>query len=405
MNILTFGSCMSHITAGHMRTIFGANVLSSVTSVRSDIFYHYYIAKDKQIIPRKLIEENLIISKEFENDPNYISPNRLLDYQYPDAEGRYSFSRQTYEKIKNKKFDIMIIDNHVDISSKLSYWKHDDQYKESPILLRKQDYENFDDYFTLGEQLSCSKSIEYINLIIDFCKLHQPNLKVYFINYPYNTYVNNSKRQTKARLFERTFQRNDITIIPAPTVPKLYQKENDPAHFQSEIYISLAGYISVDFDLKMNKDRVYNFLNNGQLIEENEDSIEVPEIGFNEDSSWSVALSIFEYATEKQFNFILGKFGVLDGSVLRRRNYLEFRTSGGDYISGVEFKLGCVNNIAVIYNKGDLLFYCNGNTSKVNNCFSKFQCNRIGNSYSSQYNSSSVIKDIGIWEKIFHMMK
>lgn len=396
MNVLSFGSCLSGNIANLMKKTYGSSVLSSVSGVRSDILYHYHIAKDKDIIPRSYIDGKLIQTTSNLNDPNYVSPDKLLEYQYPEK-SKFSTSANFIEDIKTKKIDLMILDNHIDLSAKLSYPTQYKDFSNSPIFLRKQDYINFDDFFTLGEQLTCSESIYYINKLIDFVKSYHPDLNIYFINYPYNTYILNEKRQSKARLYEKIFFRDDITIVPSPTIQKNMQKENDPSHFQSEIYTSLAGFVFFDFEQKNKKYKFYDFMKKGHLIENADDTITFSELSFDENSSWSVALTVFEYPTEKQFNFLVGKKGVLDGSILRRKNILELRTSTGNYIGGVEFKLGTINNIAIVYNKGNLIFYCNENFYEINNCYTSFACNNLGNSYNSKYDSVCIVNNFSIW--------
>lgn len=400
MNVISYGSCLSNITVSIMHKMFGIKVLSTIANVRSDQFYHYFIAKDRLMIPRKYIESNLISSDTFENDPNYVPYQQMLDYQYPETLGQRGLAKSNFfNVIEREKIDIVIIDNYVDMSAKLSYPKQYDQYKDSPIMIRKQDFSNYDDFFVLGEQLEYHRSIYYFNEIVKYIKSFQPNVKIYFLHYPYNTYVNNYARQKKARAFERAFHNDDITIIPAPNIAPLYRKENDPAHFQMEVYNALAGFIYYNYEINNKIPKINQFFNESKVFEDSNDSVSFPTLYFMQDDSWSVAVKIYEYKNDKQFNFFLGQKGSSNSSVLRRREQLEFRASDGEYIGGINFYMHTINEVVITYNNGEFIFYNNGLKSKPIYHFTEVTFNKIGNSYAQSYDVPSVISSVSVWNK------
>lgn len=400
MNVISFGSCLSNITVSIMYKMFGIKVLSTIANVRSDQFYHYFIAKDKIMIPREYIENNLISLSENENDPNYVPYQQMLDYQYPETLGQRGLAKTNFfDAIYKEKVDVVIIDNYVDISAKLSYPKQYDQYKDSPIMIRKQDFSNYDDFFVLGEQLDYHQSIYYFNELVKYIKSFQPDVTIYFIHYPYNTYVNNYERQKKARAFERLFKNANITIVPAANIPPLYRKENDPAHFEMEVYNTLAGFIYYNYEVNKNRPSINNFFNRSKVFENREDSVVISPCHFKKDDSWSVAVNIYEYQNDKQFNFFLGQKGSADSSMLRRREQLEFRTSDGIYIGGVDFFMHTINEAVITYDNGEFLFYNNGLKSKPIYHPTESVFNMIGNTYAQSYDVPSLISSVSVWNK------
>lgn len=155
----------------------------------------------------------------------------------------------------NQEIDVIIIDNFVDMSTMLSYPK-DMSYKDSPILLRFRDFDNYDEYFTRGEELTVKESIFYFEEVIEFFHKKVPNASIYFIGFPYNTFSNNPMRITKGENFEKLFQSKIATVLPSPHVPIFLQIEDNPSHFNDLFYISLAGYIHFNEQLKFTKNGV-----------------------------------------------------------------------------------------------------------------------------------------------------
>ena len=77
VNIVTFGSCLSRLTAAQLTTIFSYKVLNHIAQIRSDNFVNYYITKSQEMIPYSYYT-NLIYQEGREAEAN-----KILQTQYP----------------------------------------------------------------------------------------------------------------------------------------------------------------------------------------------------------------------------------------------------------------------------------------------------------------------------------
>lgn len=247
LSICTFGSCLSDLSVTRMISRFGGGRnLFHVNRTRSDQFFHYHVKKDRQIIPRTYIDNNLKSKHESSDDPNYISPEEMLNSQYG-TKGKQSIDA-LFQVLHNEQLDIIVLDNYVDMGAAVSYPKKEG-YENSPIFLRKFDYSNYDDFFRFGKKLTNTESSYYFKEIIHHFRTLQPNAIIYFLHYPYNTYVDNPKRQIRAMEFEDIFQSklDGVVIVPAFHIAKTFQIEDDPSHFDDSIYVAYGGFIYADF--------------------------------------------------------------------------------------------------------------------------------------------------------------
>ncbi len=400
MKIGSMGSCLSSMLIRKIMQRFGGQHLFHIARHRSDQFYYYYVAKDKDIVPRSYIEDNLNVLIEKSEDPNFVSLDEMLNDQYEKI-GQYgvSHNKRLFEVLMNEKLDIIVLDNFLDIGTFLSYPKLDG-YEKSPVLLRKKDFSNYDDYFTNDGKLPPGKSAFYFQEIIKYLKYLQPDASIYFVHYPYNTYDNNLERQIRAREFEDLFHTDIATIIPAPYISKSFQIKNDPAHFDDSIYTALGGFVYFHYKacVKQEKNRV--LLQKGKRFNSPEDYFQIPLIAFNSDSSWSIAIKIYEFKNDELFNFFLGKRGVCNLSILRRKNLLEFRADDGTYVGGVEFCHEVLNHVVVVYDKGSFTFYNNGNVSTDIYHSTSASFDAIGSGYDGKsHEYPCQIFQVSFWDK------
>ncbi len=363
MKIGSIGSCLSNVLANRMISRFGGEKLFHVYRNRSDQFYHYYIKKDKTIVPRKYVEDNLEILLENQDDPNFVSPTEMLDNQYEKL-GKHGIvnDKNLFEILTKEKLDIIILDNYTDMGAILSYPKLDN-YETSPIFLRKHDYSNYDKYFTFGKLLSVEESAFYFNEIINYLTTLQPTAFIYFLHYPYTPFVNNQKRQMRARNFERIFKSSKATMVPAATIQEMFQLENDPSHYEDSIYVAYGGFIYFDYLKRKKSEFMYLLSDKGKYFNDSESYYSIPILPFAAETSWTAAIKIYEFNNDKQFNFFLGERGTNNLSILRRNNFLEFRADDSTYVGGVEFYKEMLNHVVVVYDKGNFTFCNNGNVS------------------------------------------
>ncbi|WP_345976585.1 LamG-like jellyroll fold domain-containing protein [Sulfurimonas sp. HSL3-7] len=400
MNVITIGSCLSDMTANRAVIRFGGKRLGNVVHHRSDQFYHYYVKADKKQIPRKCIEQSLNPIEINSDDPNYVSFEAMLNNQYEGiGQHRTVEKYDFFDVLQNEKVDVFILDNYVDMSGRLSYPKFE-EYSESPVFLRKNDFENYDDFFTLGDKISLENSAFYFREIITFLKATQPTASIYFIHYPYNTYEKNPKRQERAKEFEALFKSNEATIIPAPFIKKQFQLENDPAHFHDSIYVALAGFIHFHYEIHSHQAEVQQLLKLGKKFNGPEDYFPIPEIAFNADDSWTAAIKIYEFENDQLFNFFFGQRGTRNKSIVRRKNRLEFRADDDQYVGSVEFLTKTLNEVVVVYDEGKFIFYNNGKSSDVIEHPTSAVFDAIGSGYNGkQHEQPCLIETAAIWKK------
>lgn len=382
MKIASFGSCLSSMVVSRMINRFGGERLAHISRYRSDQYYFYHIVKDRDIIPRCFIDEKLCVIEQGVTDTNYIPPTVMLDDQY-----------SLFDSNNCDGADILVLDNYIDLGGILSYPKKDG-YMNSPIFLRKNDYKNYEEYFSFGEKLSNIDSAKYFKEIIRHFKSINPSVIIYFLHYPYNTYVNNSSRQDRAKEFESLFDDNDAVIVPSAIIKQNFQIKNDPAHFDDSVYVAYSGFIYLDSRIKRKyqcEQLALEFESKGRVFESKSDYVNISGSNFIATDSWTALIEIYEYDNNEMFNFFLGEKNTTCKSILRRKNRLEFRADDGSYIGGVEFATGQVNKVAVIYENGDFIFYNNGIVSGTVTHMTTANFNVIGGGYDGKSNEQKSI--------------
>jgi len=224
-NIITFGSCLSRHIARSYKRLFSAEIISSVYHNRSDYFVNNFV--------------------------NNVKKNQLSDYTFTSKEAEEIFLNQTFDGLGKHKLDIdmnlievlssikidyILIDNFMDVSSKLAVSSGKDV-----AFIRSKDVDNFYDIFTIGNYIDTLESISNFNIIIDFFKKSQPNAKVFFFNFPYNVYEDDFRKKRTLDFYNK-FKRNDIFVIPPMNIPKIYRTEVN-SHFEEPQYACYAGII------------------------------------------------------------------------------------------------------------------------------------------------------------------
>jgi hypothetical protein len=224
--------------------LYDMNLLNTVAHNRSDQFYHYYIKKNLPIPPKEYIYDNLVFSEASSEDQKTTTADIMIDNQYSDRVGLHRISKEKtfLDNIENEKIDIIIMDDFLEVGAILSYPKLK-KYEKSPLFLRKQDFDNFDDFFTFGEKIDLVQSVINMNKIMQYLKLKQPNAKIFFIHFPYNMYPSNSSRYQRSDNYHQLFKSTIATIIPPVYIKEEFQVPNDPSLFSNEIYLRYAAMI------------------------------------------------------------------------------------------------------------------------------------------------------------------
>jgi len=252
MKVITIGSCLSNITAAHLTAKYGFNQTHSIHHNRSDSILNYFIEKTTRQIPLELLNEILVPKAEFEK-----SSTQFLHNQYDENLGFHDLqniklpNQKFFRDIKENKYDVILIDNLMDVSSLLLYPTNLPEYSKSGLFLNLGFYENeieLTKIFQYGAFLTPSESVANHIKIISFLKIHQPLAKIFFLPYHHSTSKNDLDRQARIMQFYDNFKdwafANDIYVIPPLNVDNsLMIDPGDWTHYKMHVYEALAGMI------------------------------------------------------------------------------------------------------------------------------------------------------------------
>jgi hypothetical protein len=236
VKIVSFGSCLSRMTAASYSRMFGGKIISTVMHNRSDYFLGRYVTGD---FPE--IDIDHFISK-ISSSANGKSADAAATYimknQKRDLVGIHVLSRglNIFDALDEAP-DILIMDNYFDLSAKLS--ERDDGGR---LFFKSQHFTELFPEWRLGALLSTSHSVRNFHSIIDWVKKKSPQTRVYFINFPHNTYGQDKNRVARHTSFEAAFDRDDVAAIPIFRVPKAFHG-SVPQHFKEAQYCGYAGVI------------------------------------------------------------------------------------------------------------------------------------------------------------------
>jgi len=235
-NIVTFGSCLSRYIARSYKRLFAGNITNSVYHNRSDYFVNSFIKKNNNVVNQSLM--NVLQSKntiDINDDASLILLNQTIEGL---GQHKIENSHELMDNLQSLKIDILIIDNFMDISARLS------SGLGFNFFARPNDYKNYEENFSLGGFITTSESIENFNTIIKYFKSIQPTMKIVFVHFPYNTYGEDSNRKDRSLSFYKEFNNDSIIMIPPLSIPKIYRTEV-ASHFQEPQYTAYAGMINI----------------------------------------------------------------------------------------------------------------------------------------------------------------
>ncbi len=232
-NILTFGSCLSRYIARSYKRLYSGEIISSVYHNRSDYFVESFITNVQKPVDNSTISELALNHSNADEDSINILENQTLArcgmHKVDTVENIFSL-------IEKNLYDIIFIDNFMDIAAKLSHCG------DEKVFLRPQDYTNYSLKYKIGDYISTTKSVESFNLIIDYFKKRNPKAKIFFFHFPWNTYENDEQRKKRSLSFFNEFIRDDIFIIPPQNAPKIY-RTGVSSHFEEPQYTAYAGMV------------------------------------------------------------------------------------------------------------------------------------------------------------------
>ncbi|EGR2840370.1 hypothetical protein AB2M45_003023 [Vibrio cholerae] len=231
-NIITFGSCLSRYVARSYKRLFSANIISSVYHNRSDAFL-------KGIESGSFGLDNDFI--DFIGTLKNEDAHSIIQNQTFSGIGKHHLDVEVnlFEALENNNVDIVIIDNFMDLSARLASPNGFSSCKD--VFIRKNDVDDFDSRFTLGEYIEPKDSIVNMHRICDFFLEMQKNIKIVFINFPHNTYDDVGRKYRTIEFF-KGFKKDGVIIIPPMNIPKIYRTDV-ASHFDESQYSAYAGII------------------------------------------------------------------------------------------------------------------------------------------------------------------
>ena len=245
-NVVTFGSCLSRYTSNHLVRLFGGRIISSVYHNRSDAFCGRLLDKTWHLDPMDEIRAALLKEDEQGSDDDN-KASQILRNQYFETIGLHRLSKgmSLFTAVQSGQVDLFVVDNYMDLAARLISQPHK---PHSGLFLRLNDFaapagatESSHGWAT-GDYLSPAAGVKAMSRILDFFRHHNPDARIVFINFPYNTYGSSPERVARTQEYERLFQYENSEIIPCLTIPEMNQTEQK-MHFKPPQYAAYAGII------------------------------------------------------------------------------------------------------------------------------------------------------------------
>lgn len=253
MKIAAFGSCMSNLTIARLQR-YGFDQGLSVHHNRSDAFLKYFVDKSAPQIPLDVLLSKLVFRPEHEKEARKYILNQYADgLGYHDLLHLKEASGRTFvEELQTTKYDVIVMDNFMDLAAKLAVWKGHPVYGDSPVFFNFGSFENekelLSEFDYTYDYLSGVQSAKNNLRIYKWLRKLQPEAQIYFMCYHWFSSTNNLRRQTDAKDFFRKLsqlaQFEDLIVIPPLQLDESWGKgTEDWPHFQDPVYDALAGYL------------------------------------------------------------------------------------------------------------------------------------------------------------------
>lgn len=253
MKIAAFGSCLSNITIARMQR-FGFEQLLSVHHNRSDAFLKYFVDKSAPQIPFDELMAKFVFKPEHEAEARkYILNQYIEGLGYHDLLPlKEASGRNFIEELQTTKFDVILMDNFMDLASKLAVWKNHPVYGDSPVFFNFGSFENekalLEEFDYTYDYLSGVQSAKNNLRIYKWLRKLQPDAKIVYMCYHWFSSTDNLRRTRDAQDFFQKISQlamfEDLIILPPLQMGEAWGKGTDDwPHFQDPVYEALAGYL------------------------------------------------------------------------------------------------------------------------------------------------------------------
>lgn len=234
---MTFGSCLSRYVARSYKRLYGGEITASVYHNRSDYFVDSFILQKRQPITTEMLTclKSTMPASTLDEDSRNIVRNQTAE-----GLGRHKLDTTAnfLSQLEQHEGGLLIMDNFMDISAKLS------RAKEGAwtCFIRPADYQNYSEHFTLDNFLDPLTSARNFELCIKHLHERAPKIRIFLLNFPYNTYTGQPERESRSLGFLKAFQPFGVDVIPPQNIPRIYQTDI-PSHFQEPQYAAYAAMI------------------------------------------------------------------------------------------------------------------------------------------------------------------
>jgi hypothetical protein len=245
---------MSNLTTAWLKTDYQFEQTHSVHHNRSDNFIRYFIDEVAEMIPEEFFSELLVYKPETE-----LQAKEFLQNQYRDYVGFHGL-QDTREKnsgnffldLKQNRYDVILLDNYMDVASKIMRHRTISEFSNSPLFINPGFYQNEAEVSSVfdwfGDFLTPKESALNWMRIYKWLRQLQPHAKIFFLTYHSCSSTSSPDRYWRAFNFylelRRIAREEDLHIVPPLSVPEeLTEGQINWPHFKMPVYKALAGYV------------------------------------------------------------------------------------------------------------------------------------------------------------------
>jgi hypothetical protein len=251
MKVIAFGSCMSNLTITYLASDYGWEQTHSVHHNRNDSFIRYFIDQSSEMISKSFFDDLLIYKESTEREARMFLRN-----QYRETVGFHDLpvgDSTFFEDLETNSYDVILLDNFMDVSSKLLRHRSRKDLEQSPIFLNPGFYKNSDEVIAqfdwFCDFLTPIESARNWLRIYQWLRAMQPSAKIIFLPFHSCSSVSSPDRFRRIHDFYpalvdvATAERGLIIIPPLNVSDELTKGPIDWPHFQPPIYKALAGLV------------------------------------------------------------------------------------------------------------------------------------------------------------------
>jgi hypothetical protein len=252
MKVMAFGSCMSNLTINRLVADYGFTQTHSVHHNRSDNFIRYFIDRESEMIPHDFFDGLLSYKSDTENQARMFLRNQYADWIGFHEIEKKSANQNLFADLSTETIDVILMDNYMDISSKLMKCVSDVDLADRPLFINPGFYTNQEEVNSLfdwsGDFLTPEESAKNNVTIYRWLREQQPRAKIFYLTYHSCSSTDYPERFSRARYFYpalvKAAEGEDLNIVPPLEVPpELTKGQIDWPHFQPQVYRALAGYV------------------------------------------------------------------------------------------------------------------------------------------------------------------